>query len=393
MRALVLMSGGLDSSIAAKLLLEQDIEVIGLYFYTGFCITAQKAKTGRKEKSYTSDVVDVAKELGIRLEMLDVSKEYVPMVSKPKYGYGKNMNPCIDCRVFMLTETRKLLDFFDADFVATGEVVGQRPKSQKMHTQKLVAEEAELEGLLVRPLSGQIMPPTIPEQKGWLKRDKLENIYGRSRKRQIELAKKWNITAAATPAGGCCFLADETYSTRFKELVNERQELLDLNKAPPLSQQDVILLGLGRHFKVRRGLRLLCGRNEGENKLLSFHARGRVLVRSHADLPGPSAILDEISGVNIEPLLADLDGWQTEFNSELAVLTAFIQKNGLNLDARDLAISAAIVARYTDHEGLSMVPIVFEYTSEKGEQLDICQVEIKPFEQQSILQARAIIKK
>ncbi|RME93786.1 MAG: hypothetical protein D6767_00290 [Candidatus Hydrogenedentota bacterium] len=372
-RALVLMSGGLDSSLAAKMLKEQGVDVIGIYFYTGFCITAQKSRTGLIDQP-KSDVTKVAEQIGIPLEMIDISRDYIPMVSKPKYGYGKNMNPCIDCRIFMLRKAKDLMEFFDADFIATGEVLGQRPKSQKPPTQRLIEKESGLEGILIRPLSYKHFPESIPEKKGWIQREKLGDITGRSRKKQMELAKKWGITEAATPAGGCCFLADETYSIRFKDLLQERKKLLG-DKAPELTDRDVVVLGLGRQIKIRPGLKLIIGRFEGENNVMYFYRQNRVYLEFPKEIPGPSALIDSIATEQV-PLP---DSWKkaktflANNEDKLSNFEKIAQKikvlTKTEMSGKELMLMAGIFLRYRKKNAPAELPITLSFTDFEGNTL------------------------
>ncbi len=288
MRALALLSGGLDSTLAIRVVLDQGVDVTALHFYTGFCINERKRRMGVLEEDdprrYRSDALSMARDLGVPVEVVDISETYIQMVTKPKHGYGANANPCIDCRSFMLRNAGEQLEEFGASFVITGEVLNQRPMSQRRPTLGVVENEAGLPGLVVRPLSAKLLPETIPEQKGWIDRDRLLAIEGRSRKMQLELARQYGIEGFAQPAGGCCFLADETYAERFHELLAHRPDR-------EITQDEVMLLGTGRHFRLSDATKVIVGRNRLENNLLARYRQGRILL-SCTEVGSPSALID-----------------------------------------------------------------------------------------------------
>lgn len=247
MKALVLFSGGLDSVLAVKLILEQGIEVVGINFITPFSVADNEQK-----------VKQIAVDLGIELKTIALGDEYIEIIKSPKYGYGKNLNPCLDCRILMLKQAKKLF-FNKADsFIVTGEVLGQRPMSQYKNAFRLIEKESDLKDMVLRPLSAKLLPLTIPEEKGWINREKLLDICGRSRKIQIELANRWGIKSYFSPSGGC-LLTDPIFSRRMKDLLKHQQAFLD----------NVELLKIGRHFRLSQQTKLIVGRNEKENNLLA----------------------------------------------------------------------------------------------------------------------------
>ncbi len=265
-KALVLLSGGLDSILAVKILQKQDIEVTGISFVSFFfnADLAQKA----------------AKELKIELKIVDFSDEHLAMVKNPGHGYGKAINPCIDCHILMLKKARQIMEKEKFDLVATGEVLGERPMSQNRQALELIEKESGLKSYLLRPLSAKLLEPTIPEEKGLVNRDKLLDISGRSRKKQMALAKQWRIKEYPTPAGGCC-LTDLQFAERFKQL---------LAFWPDCQGSDVLLLKLGRHFWIEDNL-IVVGRNEAENKQIKEMAqKGDVLIEAKK-FPGPSILI------------------------------------------------------------------------------------------------------
>ncbi|MEM2967902.1 MAG: 7-cyano-7-deazaguanine synthase [Candidatus Bathyarchaeia archaeon] len=246
-KALVLLSGGLDSILAAKLLLNQGIEVEALSFITPFL----SSKTGE------SSAENAAKQLGVPLKVVSVGSDYLKMLRNPKHGYGKNMNPCIDCKIFFLRKAKNYAKETGAAFIATGEVLGERPMSQHFNALKLVEEEAGLRGKVLRPLSAKLLPETEAEKRGLVDRAKLLAIHGRSRKQQIQLAKGFNIKEYPSPAGGCLLTCKE-YSDKLRDLFKHKKRC---------SMNDVFLLKVGRHFRLGEN-KIIVGRNEAENKLL-----------------------------------------------------------------------------------------------------------------------------
>ncbi len=266
-RAVALLSGGLDSSLAVRLVQEQGVEVKALHFYTGFCITEHKRRLGlRKEdgQQYVNPALKAAAQLCVPIELIDISDEYFKIVLNPKFGYGKNVNPCIDCRIYMLKKAKEIMEKEGYHFVVTGEVLYQRPMSQTPDKLRLIEKEAGLEGYILRPLSAKVLPPTVPEIKGWVDREKLLGIRGRGRKVQIELAKKYELEYEQ-PAGGCCYLTDENYAQRFKEAFAVEGRV---------TKEDLVLFSVGRHIRLPSKVKLIVARNEGEvNFLRGFKER------------------------------------------------------------------------------------------------------------------------
>ncbi|WP_029521444.1 tRNA 2-thiouridine(34) synthase MnmA [Persephonella sp. IF05-L8] len=261
-RAIALYSGGLDSTLAIKLIQNQGIDVIAVHFYTGFCITETKRRRGEKKPDgshYMNPALKYAAKYGFKLEIVDISEEYFDIVTNPKYGYGANINPCIDCRAFMYKKAKELMDEFNADFIISGEVLNQRPMSQHLKAMKIIEREAGVEGLVLKPLSAKVLPPTIPEIKGWVDREKLEGIVGRSRKRQLQLAKELGIDEFEQPAGGCCYLTDENFARKYMETLSVENKI---------SREDLYLLTIGRHFRLPTGTKVVVSRNEGEGNFI-----------------------------------------------------------------------------------------------------------------------------
>ena len=274
MKAIALLSGGLDSTLAARLVLDQGIELEALNFMTVFCTCTNKGATCLASQK-------AVETLGIPLRVFNVSEEYLNVVRNPKHGYGSNMNPCIDCRIFMLKKAKAYMEESGGSFIVTGEVLGQRPMSQRRDAMRLIEKEAGLEGLILRPLSAQFLPVTLPEREGWVDREKLLNIQGRSRKPQMKLAEQFNIRDYPCPAGGC-LLTDPGFARRIRDLMDHQYDF---------SLNDVHLLKFGRHFRLSPTVKLVVGRNEEENqKIETFSRAGDVLLKT-VRYPGPVSLL------------------------------------------------------------------------------------------------------
>jgi tRNA-specific 2-thiouridylase len=226
---------------------------------------------------------------------LNISEEYLDVVKHPKHGYGSNMNPCIDCRIFMLKKAKVYMEGSGASFIVTGEVLGERPMSQRRDAIRLIEKEAGLEGFILRPLSAKLLPASIPEKEGWVDREKLLSIQGRSRKPQIQLAEHFGIRDYPCPAGGC-LLTDPGFARRMKDLI--------LNH-PNFSINDVHLLKIGRHFRFSPKTKLVVGRNEEENQKIQTFAQEEDILLRLSRFPGPLSLLrGEVNGASIEKAAA-----------------------------------------------------------------------------------------
>ena len=272
-KAIALLSGGLDSTLAVRVVLDQGIEVEALNFMTLFCRCTAKGSTCLASQK-------AAQTLGIGLQVFNISKEFLEVVKHPKHGYGKNVNPCLDCRILTFKKGREYMNQNGASFIVTGEVLGQRPMSQRREAMRIIERESELQGLILRPLSAKLLPLTVPEKKGWITRERMLAITGRSRKPQIKLASDYGINDYPCPAGGC-LLTDPGFALRMKDLMKNK---------PDFSLNDVHLLKLGRHFRLTPLAKVVVGRNEGENdKILSLAKEGDTILRVK-DFPGPLAL-------------------------------------------------------------------------------------------------------
>lgn len=262
-----LFSGGLDSILAVKLMQEIGIEVTGVAFETPF-FNARKSKK-------------IAEQIGLSLVVKEITDEHLTMLRAPKYGYGRNMNPCIDCHTLMVKKAGEMMEEMGADFVFTGEVLGQRPMSQGKQSLHIVASRSGYNGYVIRPLSARLLQETIPEKEGKVDRNMLLDIQGRSRKRQIDMARNYGITGYSNPAGGC-LLTDPNFSRRLKDLFEHREDC---------DVRDIELLKLGRHLRLNRATKAVVGRKEGENNVLeSLFRNGDILIKIK-DYPGPSTLV------------------------------------------------------------------------------------------------------
>ena len=265
-KCLVLMSGGLDSILVAKILKEEGIEVTPLCFESFFfsSVSAQKG----------------AKQVGLKLRIEDFSREHLKVVKNPKHGRGGGINPCIDCHLLMIKTAGKIMKKEGYDFIATGEVLGQRPMSQNINSLNLIDKESGLKGLIVRPLSLKVLPITIPEKLGLIKRDHFYDISGRGRFRQIELAKKFKIKEYPSPSGGC-ILTDDNYSKRLFEL---------FKRVPKFTGNDAEVIKFGRVF-WKEGLLIVVARDAKECDTLSnLRKRGDVVLEPH-NFSGPTVLI------------------------------------------------------------------------------------------------------
>ncbi|MCW8830225.1 MAG: tRNA (5-methylaminomethyl-2-thiouridylate)-methyltransferase [Gammaproteobacteria bacterium] len=285
-KAVALISGGLDSLLAAKLMLEQGIHVEGINFYTGFCVEGHTHAIRKKDKAKPkrNNALWSAEQLGIKLHILDIIEEYKDVVINPKHGYGANMNPCLDCKIFMISKAKQWMEENGFDFIITGEVVGQRPMSQRKDLLPVVVRESGIDDLLLRPLCAKNLAPTLPEREGWVDREKLLDFSGRNRKPQMALAKQFGFDDYATPAGGCCFLTDESYSKKLVDLWQARNK-------KEYELDDIMLLKVGRHIRPAPHYKLIVSREDGENKFLNGYRKqfSTIEIKSHN---GPLTLVD-----------------------------------------------------------------------------------------------------
>jgi tRNA-specific 2-thiouridylase len=270
-KVLVLTSGGLDSLLTLKIMGDEGLEVTGVHFLSWFNTPKYRLPGDFKKKDEI---------LGFPILNVDISEDYTDVLLRPRYGYGSGVNPCIDCKILFFKKAWALAGETGADFVASGEVVGQRPMSQKKNIMKLIERSSGLEGYLLRPLSARLLSPTVPETEGWVNRENLHAISGRERKVQMEMAVRLGIGEYPSPAGGC-ILTEKGFKARFRDLVE--------HTAVP-GVDDFFILRYGRHFRISEGCKLVVGRNRTENDFLRRLGWGNLKI-DVCDVPGPYSVM------------------------------------------------------------------------------------------------------
>ncbi|OPY13900.1 MAG: putative tRNA sulfurtransferase [Syntrophus sp. PtaB.Bin001] len=281
-KVLAVFSGGLDSIIAVKIVQEQGIDVLGITFETPF-FSSQKAR-------------DAAEKIGLPLIVLDITKEHLQMLMSPRYGYGKNLNPCIDCHTLMLKIAGGKMNELGADFIITGEVLGQRPMSQGKQMLSVVAKNSGFPDYILRPLSAKLLPETKPEREGKIKRQQLLDIQGRGRKIQIMLAEHYGIFDYAPPAGGC-LLTDPMFTKRLKDLFNHKKDF---------RIRDIELLKFGRHFRIDEKTKIVVGRNKVDNEAIQKLAETNDATIFMSSFRGPIVLVPEAGNSEILNIAATL---------------------------------------------------------------------------------------
>ncbi len=272
-KAVAMLSGGLDSRIAVRMVQEQGVDVVALNYVTPFCTCTSKSSCRLEAKK-------ASVEYGIELKTFYVFEDFIHIIREPKHGSGSGINPCLDCRILMFKKAKEYMDEMGASFLVTGEVLGERPMSQRPDAMITIENESGLSGLIVRPLSAKLLKPSIPEERGWVDRKKFLEIEGRSRKPQIEMAEKLGMGDYPCPAGGC-LLTDKDFSRRMSDL-------LSITDMP--SRNDVFLLKVGRQ-RFYQGKRIVIGRNEKENQRITSLAREKDLLMEAADFTGPTTLI------------------------------------------------------------------------------------------------------
>ncbi len=273
-KAIILLSGGLDSRLAVKMMLDQGIGLEAVNFVTAFCTCTAKS-------SCKSEARKAAEEYGIPLKVLNATREILAAIRDARHGFGRGINPCLDCRISMLRRARAYMQQSGADFVVTGEVWGERPMSQRPDAMRTIERESGLEDLIVRPLSAHLFEPSLPEREGWVDREQMMAIEGRSRKPQIQLAAELGVNDYPCPAGGC-LLCDRNFAARLRLLLDEDPE-------PPLA--DIQSLKLGRLFISSSGRKIIIPRNEDETRRLEALAQPGDVLMSALSAMGPTAVI------------------------------------------------------------------------------------------------------
>lgn len=272
--------------LAAKVVQEQGVHVEGINFYTGFCVEGHTHAIRKKDKAKQkrNNSLWVAEQLGIKLHIVDIIQQYKDVVINPKHGYGAHLNPCLDCKVFMVSKAKEWITEQGFDFIITGEVIGQRPMSQRKETMPIVSRESGADDRLLRPLCAKLLPPTLPEREAWVERELLYDFSGRSRKPQMALAAKYGFKDYAQPAGGCCFLTDEHYSDKLADLWKARG-------SKEYELDDIMLLKVGRHLRPRANFKMIIAREEGETRFLSGYKKSFTHMNTISHR-GPLVLID-----------------------------------------------------------------------------------------------------
>ncbi|HHM05724.1 MAG TPA: tRNA (5-methylaminomethyl-2-thiouridylate)-methyltransferase [Gammaproteobacteria bacterium] len=325
-KAVALISGGLDSMLAVRVLQDQGVHVEGLNFFTGFCVEGHTHALRQKDraKPKRNNALWVAEQLGIKLHIVDVVEDYKNVLTRPRHGYGAHLNPCLDCKGFMVGQAQAWMVQNGFDFIITGEVLGQRPMSQRRDTLPLIAKESGAGDRLLRPLCAKLLPPTLPEREGWVDRERLHDFAGRSRKPQIALAEHYGLHDYAQPAGGCCFLTDASYSAK----------LVDLWQAQGSQQyelDDIMLLKVGRHLRPRPHFKVIVGREEGENRFLEGYRKRYTHLRTLSH-KGPLALIDGDTNDNDLRLAAALVARFSQGRAAASVKVAIQSPDGAEQD-------------------------------------------------------------
>ncbi|MBG7601740.1 MAG: tRNA (5-methylaminomethyl-2-thiouridylate)-methyltransferase [Gammaproteobacteria bacterium] len=321
-KAVALISGGLDSLLAVRVMQEQGIYVEGINFFTGFCVEGHTHAIRKKDrkKPKRNNALWCAEQLGIKLHILDIIEEYKQVLFNPRYGYGANLNPCLDCKIFMVKKAKEWMEAHGFDFIITGEVIGQRPMSQRKDTMPVVQRDSGVTDRLLRPLCARNLPETLPEREGWVVREELYDFSGRTRKPQMALAKKFGFEDYAQPAGGCCFLTDKQYAVKLTDLWQSRG-------AREYELDDIMLLKVGRHIRPAPNYKLIVAREEGEGKFLQGYKRQypQLRVTSHG---GPLTLVDgELSADDLQ-LAARIVARYSQGRMEPEVEMEYIETSG-----------------------------------------------------------------
>ena len=351
LRAVALVSGGLDSTLAVRLMQEQGVEVVAVNFDTR-CSGAEFERRRQHAAGADADqaapvppqIAKASAALKMPVHMHDVGPDYLQLLTRPRYGYGSAANPCTDCRIHLFQRALPLLMEYGAHFLITGEVLGQRPKSQNRRNLEIINRDSGVGGWVLRPLSAKLMPPTVPEQKGWIDRERLLDLCGRSRKVQLEMADAAGLDDVPQPAGGCAYV-EQGFATRFFDFLQH-------NDDEAFGFDDITLMRIGRHFRLNPLARLIVGRDEEQNELLRTWRDTHILLEA-ADVKTPVGLLDLRR--DLDPAtLGKVDaapGFDDELRRELA---------------DTLQLAATVVARYADHGNVSRLRMTIRFPPAHG---------------------------
>ena len=317
MKAIALFSGGLDSTLAMKLIIDQGIEVLAVNISTGFGST----------KDRREHMESMCEQVGAEFKIIDIENEYLQdVLFSPKHGYGKNFNPCIDCHAKMFAVAKRIMEVEGASFLLSGEVMGQRPMSQNKDALQTVLEDGDVDGLLLRPMSAKMLKPTIPEEKGWVDRERLEGITGRSRDRQLELAAQIGLEDFESPGGGC-LLTDENFGKKMFDFIAHEKDF---------EVKDIPVMKFGRHLRLSDGAKLVVGRNKEENEHLQKITNDRYYHLKTVGIPGPHGLLSKNVSESDKELAVRVMLSYTKANQEDAYAISFddVQINGSPFESR-----------------------------------------------------------
>ncbi len=284
-KAVALLSGGLDSALAIHLVKSQGIHLTAVHFTSFF----SPLDAERKDSS----VQLLAEQLGVPLVLQPKGPDFLDIIRNPRHGHGKNLNPCIDCRIYTFIKARALMEEIGASFLVTGEVAGQRPMSQRRDAMRLIDKRSGCDGLVLRPLSAKLLMPTLPEKQGIVDREQLLDVAGRGRKPQMRLAADLGLTGYSAPAGGC-LLTDKNFSRRVRDLLADQDDI---------SEKELVLLQVGRHIRIRPGLKVVVGRSEQENNRLLEDFADTGLTFYSLDCPGPLTLVKGVPTADEEMLI------------------------------------------------------------------------------------------
>jgi tRNA-specific 2-thiouridylase len=316
--------------LAARVVQDQGVHVEGINFFTGFCVEGHTHAIREKDraKPKRNNALWVAEQLGIKLHIIDVIDEYKDVLLNPKHGYGANLNPCLDCKVFMVRKAQawSFMEENGFDFIITGEVIGQRPMSQRKDTMPVIARESGAEDRLLRPLCAKHLPPTLPEREGWVDRDALYDFHGRNRKPQIALARQFGFEDWAQPAGGCCFLTDAQYSAKLSDL-------WQAHGSRDYELDDIMLLKVGRHVRPAANFKLIIGRELGENRYLEGYRKQFISLYSVSH-NGPLALVDGQPDAADLELAARILGRYSQGRNEPEITVRIAKPDGVATDVQ-----------------------------------------------------------